>query len=199
MTIHPAATLHETTIGFLERGTHKLFIDNDWVDGKEQMTFPVDDPSTGDTLCYATAAGTADIEAAVAAAEEAFRPASKWRMLTPAARGEMLWKLADLIERDQRILAELDTLDNGKPYRNSLNGDLPQVIAHFRYYAGWTTKIEGSVLPVSTPNILNYTRREPLGVCGLIIPWNYPLLMAAWKLAPALACGDAVVRKPAEE
>lgn len=197
--IHPAAKLHETTIEFLERGTHKLFINNQWVAGKESMTFAVDDPATGEEICQATAGGKEDIAEAVEAATRAFRPGASWRTMTPAKRGELLWKFADLIERDQRILAELDTLDNGKPYRNSYYGDVPQVVAHFRYYAGWTTKIEGSVLPVSTPNILNYTKREPLGVCGLIIPWNYPLLMAAWKLAPALACGNTVVLKPAEQ
>jgi aldehyde dehydrogenase (NAD+) len=196
---HPSASLHETTLAFLARGTHHLFINNEWVAGKSSDTFVIEDPATGEELCRATAGNADDVNDAVAAASAAFRAGSPWRSLSPAARGEMLWKLADLIERDQRILAELDTLDNGKPYRNSLYGDLPQVIAHFRYYAGWTTKIEGSVLPVSSPNILNYTKREPLGVCGLIIPWNYPLLMAAWKLAPSLACGNTVVLKPAEQ
>src|SRR5688572_8538312 len=131
MAIHPSASLHDTTLEFLQRGTQKLFINNEWVDGKERMTFAVDDPSTGETLCHATAAGKADIDDAVESAGVAFRPMSPWRKMTPAARGELLWKLADLIERDQRVLAELDTLDNGKPYRNSFHGDLPQVIAHF--------------------------------------------------------------------
>lgn len=199
MTIHPSATLDEKTLQFLERGTFQMWINNQWVDSSDGSTFDVEDPSTGQTIGSASAASADDVNQAVEAAKTAFAPGSKWRTMTPQKRGELLWKFADLMEQNARVLAELDTIDNGKPYRNSLYGDVPQAVAHFRYYAGWTTKIEGSVLPVSYPNTLNYTKREPLGVCGLIIPWNYPLLMAAWKLAPALACGNTVVLKPAEQ
>src|SRR5688572_25457260 len=184
--LHEAASLHENTIAFLHREHHKLLIGGVWVEATSGESFEVVDPATGDLLGHAAAAGEEDVAMAVAAARAAFAPDSEWRRMTPQKRGELLWRLADLIEANARELAELDTLDNGKPYRNSLYGDVPQVVAHFRYYAGWTTKIEGSVPPVSVPNTLNYTRREPLGVCALIIPWNFPLLMAAWKLAPAL-------------
>jgi acyl-CoA reductase-like NAD-dependent aldehyde dehydrogenase len=114
-------------------------------------------------------------------------------------RGALLWKLADLVDQHADQLAELETLDNGKPLRVSRKGDLPAVSRHFRYYAGWAGKLEGSTIPVSRVNQLVYTLREPVGVVGLIIPWNFPLLMCAWKLAPALACGNTAVLKPAEE
>ena len=110
----------------------------------------------------------------------------------------MIWKLADLLERDLKILVELESLDNGKPLDKAVY-DVKGAINHFRYYAGWCTKIEGSQIPVSTPDKLVYTRREPLGVVGLIVPWNFPLMMAAWKLAPALACGNCCILKPAEQ
>ncbi len=197
--LHEAATLHENTLAFLHREQHRLLIGGEWVAAESGETFEVRDPATGELIGQAAAAGQRDVDAAVEAAGRAFAPDSPWRTLTPQKRGELLWKVADLIEANARELAELDTLDNGKPYRNSLHGDVPQAVAHFRYYAGWTTKIEGSVLPVSVPNMLNYTRREPVGVCALIIPWNYPLLMAAWKLAPALACGNTTILKPAEQ
>ncbi len=114
-------------------------------------------------------------------------------------RGRLLWKLADLVDAHADELAEIETLDNGKPIRVSRRGDLPQTSKHFRYYAGWASKLEGSTVPVSIPNQFVYTLREPVGVVGLIIPWNFPLLMSAWKLAPALACGNTTILKPAEE
>ncbi|HEX8682846.1 MAG TPA: aldehyde dehydrogenase family protein [Ardenticatenaceae bacterium] len=197
--VHEAANLHENTLAFLHQERHKLLIGGVWLDAQSGETFEVYDPATGDLLGHAAAAGEEDVAAAVAAARAAFQPGSEWRKMTPQRRGELLWKVADLIEANARELAELDTLDNGKPYRNSLYGDIPETIAHFRYFAGWTTKIEGSVLPVSKPNVLNYTKRDPLGVCALIIPWNFPLLMCAWKLAPALACGNTAILKPAEQ
>ncbi|MDQ4077307.1 MAG: aldehyde dehydrogenase family protein, partial [Chloroflexota bacterium] len=197
--LHEEAELHEDTLAFLEREQHKLLIGGEWVEAQGGASFNVYDPATGEVIGQAAAAGKADVDAAVRAAQEAFEPGSEWRTMTPQRRGELLWKVADLIEAHARELAELDTIDNGKPYRNSYYGDIPQAIDHFRYYAGWTTKIEGSVIPVSVPNTLNYTKREPLGVCGLIIPWNFPLLMCAWKLAPALACGNTTILKPAEQ
>lgn len=197
--VHEAATLAEGTLAFLKRERHKLLIGGVWLEAQGGETFEVFDPATGRVIAHAAAAGEADVAAAVAAAQAAFAPGSEWRSMTAQKRGELLWKLADLMEAHARELAELETLDNGKPYRNSFYGDVPRAAAHFRYFAGWATKIEGSVVPVSVPNTLNYTRREPLGVCGLIIPWNFPLLMAAWKLAPALACGNTVVLKPAEQ
>jgi acyl-CoA reductase-like NAD-dependent aldehyde dehydrogenase len=135
---------------------------------------------------------------AIQAARAAFEH-GPWSQMTGEERASLLWKLADLIDQHADELAEIETLDNGKPLRVSRKGDLPQASKHFRYYAGWATKIEGSTLPVSIPNQLVYTLREPVGVVGLIIPWNFPLLMAAWKLAPALATGNTVILKPAEE
>ena len=124
-----------------------------------------------------------------------------WRRMTPSERGRALWKLADLIEQHTEEFAQLETLDNGKPLSVARVADIPLVVDHFRYYAGWATKIEGETIPVSIPGqrVLNYTLREPVGVVGQIIPWNFPLLMAAWKLGAALACGNTVVLKPAEQ
>jgi acyl-CoA reductase-like NAD-dependent aldehyde dehydrogenase len=122
-----------------------------------------------------------------------------WSKLSGEERGQLLWKVADLIEAHADELAELDTLDNGKPFRVARNGDVPFAVRHFRFYAGLAGKIEGRTIPVSIPNQFVYTRREPMGVVGLIIPWNFPLLMCAWKLAPALACGNTILLKPAEE
>jgi phenylacetaldehyde dehydrogenase len=121
--------------------------------------------------------------------------------MTPSERGRALWKLADLIEARTEEFAQLETLDNGKPIRVARVADIPLVVDHFRYYAGWATKVEGETIPVSTggARFLNYTLREPVGVIGQIIPWNFPLLMAAWKLGAALACGNTVVLKPAEQ
>ncbi|MCB9127670.1 MAG: aldehyde dehydrogenase family protein [Ardenticatenales bacterium] len=197
--LHEAAQLLDETRAFIERGKHGLLINNEWVEPKSNEFFALYDPANGMPMGVAAAAGAEDVADAVAAASQAFAPDSEWRRMTPQKRGELLWKVADLIEAHGRELAELDTIDNGKPYRNSFYGDVPQAVAHFRYYAGWTTKIEGAVKPVGYPHTLNYTRREPLGVCGLIIPWNFPLLMCAWKLAPALACGNTAILKPAEQ
>jgi phenylacetaldehyde dehydrogenase len=119
--------------------------------------------------------------------------------MTPSERGRALWKLADLIESHAEEFAQLETLDNGKPLSVARVADIPLVVDHFRYYAGWATKVEGETIPVSVPGFLNYTLREPVGVVGQIIPWNFPLLMAAWKLGAALACGNTVVLKPAEQ
>jgi acyl-CoA reductase-like NAD-dependent aldehyde dehydrogenase len=134
----------------------------------------------------------------VDAATDAFER-GPWPAMNGAERGALLWKVAELIERHADELAELETLDNGKPIRVSRHGDIPFAARHFRYYAGWASKLEGTTIPVSHPNMLVYTQREPMGVVGLIIPWNFPLLMSAWKLAPALAAGNTTLLKPAEE
>jgi phenylacetaldehyde dehydrogenase len=144
-----------------------------------------------------------DIDRAVRAARKAFEN-GPWRKMTPSERGKLLWRLADLIEAHADEFATLETLDNGKPLAVARVADVPLTIDHFRYYAGWATKIEGETIPVSVPyaadhEFLNYTLREPLGVVGQIIPWNFPLLMAAWKLGAALSCGNCVILKPAEQ
>jgi phenylacetaldehyde dehydrogenase len=142
-----------------------------------------------------------DINRAVRAARRAFDEGA-WRRTNPAERGKLLWRLADLIERHTEEFAQLESLDNGKPLSVARAADVALTVDHFRYYAGWATKIEGETIPINSPDgtrYLDYTLREPVGVVGQIIPWNFPLLMAAWKLAAALACGNTVVLKPAEQ
>ena len=183
---------------FLAASPHKLLIGGALVDAAEGRTFETVDPSTGERLAVCAAAGSEDVDRAVRAATDAL--AGPWGSMTGSERTRLIWRLADLIERDAEPLAQLETLDNGKPIALAANDDLPQAIEMFRYFAGWATKIEGETIPVSTgTHYFNYTLREPVGVVGQIIPWNYPLLMAAWKLAPALASGNAIVLKPAEQ
>src|SRR6266568_6414500 len=175
---------------------YQLFIDGQWVDAESGRTFNTPNPATGETLAEVAEADKADIDKAVSAARRAF--VGKWSKLSARDRGRLLYKLAQLLEQHAKELAELETADNGKPIRESLYVDLPQVAENFEYFAGWATKIEGETIPVPG-RMFNYTLREPLGVCGQIIPWNLPLLMAAWKLAPALAAGNTIVLKPAEQ
>ena len=175
---------------------YQLFIDGKWVDAESGKTFTTPNPATGETLAEVAEADKADVDKAVAAARRAFE--GKWGSMSARDRGRLLYKLSQLIEARSRELAELETADNGKPIRESEYVDIPQVVENFEYFAGWATKIEGETIPVPG-EMFNYTLREPLGVCGQIIPWNFPLLMAAWKLAPALAAGNTLVLKPAEQ
>jgi phenylacetaldehyde dehydrogenase len=177
----------------------KLYIGGEWAAAHSGKTFPTHDPSTGRVLAYAPEGEAADVDRAVKAAWRAFDEGDWRNRLTPSERSKLIWRLADLIEERADILAQLDALDNGKPYSKARAVDAPYSAEHFRYYAGWPTKIEGATLPVSERGMFNYTLREPLGVCGLIVPWNYPLLMAAWKIAPALAAGNCIILKPAEQ
>src|SRR2546429_2673057 len=175
---------------------YQLFIDGQWIDAESGKTFTTPNPATGETLAEVAEADKADIDKAVTAARRAFE--GKWSKISARDRGRLLYKLSQLIEQHAPELAALETQDNGKPIRESAYVDLPQVSENFEYFAGWATKIEGETIPVPG-NMFNYTLREPVGVCGQIIPWNFPLLMAAWKLAPALAAGNTVVLKPAEQ
>ena len=175
---------------------YQLFIDGQWVDAESGKTFVTPNPATGETLAEVAEADKADIDKAVAAARRAFD--GKWSKLSARDRGRLLYKLSQLIEQKSAELAAIETADNGKPIKESLYVDIPQVVENFEYFAGWATKIEGETIPVPG-KMFNYTLREPIGVCGQIIPWNFPLLMAAWKLAPALAAGNTVVLKPAEQ
>src|SRR5437762_2263577 len=175
---------------------YQLFIDGQFVDAESGKTFKTPNPSTGETFAEVAEADKADIDKAVAAARKAMT--GKWSKMSARDRGRLLYKLSQLIERDAAQLAELETRDNGKPIKESTYIDLPGVVENFEYFAGWPTKIEGETIPVPG-QMFNYTLREPVGVCGQIIPWNFPLLMAAWKLAPALAAGNTVVLKPAEQ
>jgi acyl-CoA reductase-like NAD-dependent aldehyde dehydrogenase len=172
----------------------RLFIDGEWVDAS--ATLPVYNPATGDVLTEVGEASPGDVDAAVSAARHAFED-KKWRNLDASDRGTLIWRIADALEARSKELVRLEVMDNGKPIREA-QIDLAQAIDAFRYYAGWTTKLQGDTIPVRG-NVLNYTLREPVGVVGAIIPWNFPLLMAAWKIAPALACGNTIVLKPAEQ
>ena len=175
----------------------RLFIDGEFVDAADGSTFEVENPARGEPLAEVAEAKAADIDRAVAAARRAFDSA-EWQGMPARGRGLLHARLADAVETEIDELARIETLDNGKPYFESRQIDLPEVVAVLRYYAGWADKIQGETIPVAGP-FLNYTRREPLGVVGAIVPWNFPLLLAVWKLAPALACGNTVVLKPAEE
>ncbi|HSL72062.1 MAG TPA: aldehyde dehydrogenase family protein, partial [Longimicrobiales bacterium] len=178
------------------QASDRLFIGGEWTESAAGKTFPVHNPATGELLTEVAAAERVDVDAAVRAARRAFED-DTWRNLDATERGTLLWRLADAIERRSAELVRLEVLDNGKPLREA-QIDLRQVVDAFRYYAGWTNKLQGDTIPVRG-NVLNYTLREPVGVVGAIIPWNFPLLMAAWKVAPALACGNTVVLKPAEQ
>jgi len=175
----------------------KCLINGEWVDAANRETFETINPATGDTIAQVAAGDTADVDKAVIAARKAFE-AGPWRKMSATERGKLMFKLADLIEQNKEELARLETLDNGKPLRDSLNADLPLTIACYRYYAGWADKIQGKTIPVNGP-FFCYTRHEPVGVVGQIIPWNFPMLMQAWKWGPALAAGNTVVLKPAEQ
>ena len=175
---------------------YQLFIDGQFVDAESGKTFKSPNPATGETFAEVAEADKADVDKAVAAARKALD--GKWSKMSARDRGRLLYKLSQLIEEHAGELAALETSDNGKPIKESTYIDLPGVVENFEYFAGWSTKIEGETIPVPG-QMFNYTLREPVGVCGQIIPWNFPLLMAAWKLAPALACGNTVVLKPAEQ
>lgn len=175
----------------------KLFIDGEWRESLEGKTFISENPATGKTLATVHEASEKDVDAAVQAASQAFK-SGEWTEMSEASRAKLMWKLADLMERDLDILAQLDTLDNGKSIHDMKGNDLPNAIDNLRYFAGWTTKGVGQTIPVS-PDSFNYTRHEPVGVVGQIIPWNFPIMMALWKIAPAIATGCTVVLKPAEQ
>ena len=175
----------------------KILINNEWVDSDSGKTFATINPATGEKICDVAEADASDVDKAVKAARAAFER-GPWRRMTGAERGRLMNRLADLIEQNMEELARLETLDNGKPFSVSMAADLPLTIACYRYYAGWADKLQGKTIPISG-NYFCYTRHEPVGVVGQIIPWNFPLLMQAWKLGPALATGNCVVMKPAEQ
>jgi phenylacetaldehyde dehydrogenase len=180
-----------------------MLIDGKWIEAASGKTFPTYNPATGDILAQVAEGDREDIDRAVKAARRAFE-SGPWRRMTASERGRLIWKLADLLDAHLEEFAQIETLDNGKPITVSRAADVPLAVDLFRYMAGWATKIEGSTIPISVPytpgaRYLAYTLREPVGVVGQIIPWNFPLLMAAWKLGPALAAGCTVVLKPAEQ
>jgi acyl-CoA reductase-like NAD-dependent aldehyde dehydrogenase len=197
MTTATASQLSDSARSFVEAGPHKLLIGDDWVESASGETFETIDPATGEEICAVAKAGSEDVDRAVAAAQAALE--GDWAKMPAAGREQLMQKLAGLIDANGDELAELEALDNGKPVKFARAVDVSGSSAHLRYYAGWPTKIEGETIPVSWPNAFVYTLKEPVGVCGQIIPWNFPLLMAAWKIAPALAAGCTVILKPAEQ
>ncbi len=179
-----------------------LYIAGKWVGAISGKTFPTFNPATGEVLAHIAEGDREDIDRAVQAARAAF-DSGPWPEMTASQRGRLVWKLADRIEEHLEEFAQLDSLDNGKPLAVAREADVPLAVDLFRYMAGWATKIEGNTIPISAGSkqgkYFAYTEREPVGVVGQIIPWNFPLLMAAWKLGPALAAGCTVVLKPAEQ
>ena len=181
----------------------QLFIGGQWRDAASGKTFETPDPATGETLARVAEGDAADIDLAVRAARTAFDE-GPWGRLTASDRGRVIWRIGDLILEHAEELAQLESLDNGKPYAVALAADVPLAADLFHYMAGWATKLEGNTINISVPympgaNFHSYTLREPVGVVGQIIPWNFPLLMAAWKLGPALTTGNTVILKPAEQ
>src|ERR1700684_4279605 len=202
MGIAVSPQIHPQVAEFIDK-PRKMLINGNWVNSISGKTFPTYNPATGDVLAQVAEGDREDIEQAVKAARKAFDK-GPWRRLTSSERGRLIWKLADLLEAHTEEFAYLESLDNGKPLTIARGADVPLAVDLFRYMAGWATKIEGNTIPLSVPytpgaKYLAYTLREPVGVVGQIIPWNFPLLMAAWKLGPALATGCTVVLKPAEQ
>jgi phenylacetaldehyde dehydrogenase len=202
MGIAVSPQIHPQVAEFIDK-PRKMLINGNWVNSISGKTFPTYNPATGEVLAQVAEGDREDIEQAVKAARKAFDK-GPWRKMTASQRGRLIWKLADLLEEHTEEFAYLESLDNGKALTVARGADVPLAVDLFRYMAGWATKIEGNTIPISVPytpgaKYLAYTLREPVGVAGQIIPWNFPLLMAAWKLGPALAVGCTVVLKPAEQ
>ncbi len=175
----------------------ECFIDGSWQPAQSGKTFETINPATEEVLANVAEGDTADVDLAVKAARKAFED-GQWSRMDARERGRLMYRLADLLEEEIDDLAALETLDNGKPVKDARNADLPLTIDCLRYYAGFADKIHGQTIPVRG-NYFSYTRREPVGVVGQIIPWNFPMLMVAWKWGPALAAGCTIVMKPAEQ
>jgi len=195
-----APSMDSAVASFIGR-KQKLLINGKWVDAASGKTFASYNPATGEVLATIAEGSQEDINRAVIAARAAFET-GPWSKMPPAGRAKLIWKLADLLEKHAEEFAQLESLDNGKPLTIARVADLPLSIEHIRYHAGWATKIEGRAFSLAmqpSSRFHTYTMREPVGVVGQIIPWNFPLLMAAWKLGPALAAGCTVILKPAEQ
>lgn len=190
--------LDPRVVEFLNQKPKKLFIGGEFVASVSKKTFETVNPSTGEVITEVYEADADDVDKAVNIAEKVFY--DEWSKVPANERGKLLWRLADLIEEHLEPLAQLESLDNGKPISHARTIDLPLTIDHFRYYAGWATKVSGETIENSSgPQMLTYTRREPIGVVGQIIPWNFPMLMLAWKMGAALATGNVLVFKTAEQ
>ena len=191
-----AEALSDAAREFVAAGPHKLLIGGERLEAADGRTFATIDPATGEPICEVAQAGAEDVDRAVAAARAALE--GPLRKVSPSKRAGLMYTLAELIKANGDELAELESLDNGKPLA-AAKGDVAASVAHLRYYAGWPTKIEGETIPVSARDLFCYTLREPVGVCAQIVPWNFPLLMAVWKISPALAAGCPLILKPAEQ
>lgn len=196
-TTEAVLSIHPHVSEFLH-GSKKMLIDGDWVEASSGKSFATHNPANGEILTYVPEGNQEDIDRAVRAARRAFE-SGPWPDMTPSERGRLIWKLADLLEEHLDEFAQLETLDNGKPFSVARVADVPLSVDHLRYMSGWATKLEGNTIPISVKGHVAWTVREPVGVVGQIIPWNFPLLMAAWKLGPALAAGCTIVLKPAEQ
>jgi aldehyde dehydrogenase (NAD+) len=192
-----AVRVEPTVERFVNAPVRKMLIEGQWVEAASGKSFETVNPATGEVLARVAEGDAEDVDRAARAARKAFDE-GPWPHMAPPERQRILLKLADLIEANGLELAQLETLDNGKSLFETQNVDIPSSAETFRYYAGWVNKITGETSPAN-PGFFNFTLREPVGVCGQVIPWNFPLLMAAWKLGPALACGNTVVLKPAEQ
>lgn len=204
MVAKESTQLDAETAAALKKTPRKLLIDGKFVDGQAGRTFATVNPSTGKEICQVAEGDAEDIDVAVKAARKAFE--GPWRTMPARERGLLLWKFADLIEREAHDLALVETLDNGKPVTVAEGLDIKAAISHIRYYAGWCDKITGSTVPTTgghnglgSPATFAYTIKEPIGVVGQIVPWNFPILMMIWKIAPALACGNTIIIKIAEQ
>jgi acyl-CoA reductase-like NAD-dependent aldehyde dehydrogenase len=196
VTTATADALSERAREFVSRAPHRLLIDGEWTEAADGRTFATIDPATGKPICEVAFAGAEDVDRAARGARGALE--GPLRKLSAAKRAGLMYQLAELIKQSGEELAELESLDNGKPVR-AAGADVAVAVNHLRYYAGWPTKIEGETIPVSSRDVLCYTLREPVGVCAQIVPWNFPLVMAVWKISPALAAGCPVILKPAEQ
>ena len=203
LTLNDIAPTQAGTVSFLKSKEKKNLINNEWVKSKSGQTIPTIDPASGETLTHIQAGSKEDINAAVSAARNAFKTGD-WAAMTPSGRGKLLWKMAELIEANIDELAELETLDQGKPLYVGRWAEIPGAAEQFRFFGGQATKIQGSTIQDSIAyqpegkKVFSYTLKEPIGVVGAIVPWNSPLVLTAMKLAPALAAGCTVVLKPAE-
>ncbi|CAO2584966.1 Aldehyde dehydrogenase, cytosolic 1 [Lemmus lemmus] len=176
----------------------KIFINNEWHNSVSGRKFPVLNPATEEIICHVEEGDKADVDKAVKAARQAFQIGSPWRTMDASGRGRLLEKLADLMQRDRLLLATMESMNGGKVFPHAYMMDLEVSIKTLKYCAGWADKVHGQTIP-SDGEVFTYTRREPIGVCGQIIPWNGPLAMFTWKIGPALACGNTVIVKPAEQ
>lgn len=174
----------------------RLFINGEFVDSASGATYETINPATEEKICDVASAGAADVDRAVTAARAQMEPGSEWQKMKPRDRAKVMWKLADLLSSRAAEIGKIETIDNGKPIFESQHVDVPSAAECLYYFAGWSGKVSGETIPIAG-DAFTYTLREPLGVIGAITPWNFPLMLAVWKIAPALACGNTVILKPA--